>query len=100
MKRTRPATPALTSPPLELAVCFYDEANDYPNENFDQIAKRVVPRGFGKSKTSAAFRKEARRMSNSLLKKASEHAIANAMKNSSSPKSNKKRDSMSQRTSN
>jgi hypothetical protein len=36
---------------------------------------------------------------NSLLKKASEHAIANAIKNSSSPKANKKRDSMSQRTS-
>jgi hypothetical protein len=34
-----------------------------------------------------------------LLKKASEHAIANAIKNSSSPKANKKRDSMSQRTS-
>jgi len=36
---------------------------------------------------------------NRLLKKASEHAIANAIKNSSSPKANKKRDSMSQRTS-
>jgi flagellar motor switch protein FliG len=36
---------------------------------------------------------------NSLLKKASEHAIAIAIKNSSSPKANKKRDSMSQRTS-
>jgi hypothetical protein len=36
---------------------------------------------------------------NSLLKKASEHAIAHAIKNSSSPKANKKRDCMSQRTS-
>jgi hypothetical protein len=34
-----------------------------------------------------------------LLKKASEHAIASAIKNSSSPKANKKRGSMSQRTS-
>jgi hypothetical protein len=38
-------------------------------------------------------------LANRLLKKASEHAIANAIKNSSSPKANKKRDSMSPRTS-
>jgi hypothetical protein len=54
--------PALTFPQLELAICFYDEAGDYPNESFEQIAKRVVPRGFGKWKTSGAFRKEARKM--------------------------------------
>jgi hypothetical protein len=36
---------------------------------------------------------------NSLLKKASEHGIANAIKNSSSPTANKKKDSMSQRNS-
>jgi len=36
----------------------------YPNENFAQFAKRVVPRGFGKTTTSAAFKKEARRMFN------------------------------------
>jgi hypothetical protein len=62
VKRKRPAISALTFPQLELAICFYDEANDYPKENFDQIARRVVPRGFGKSKTSAAFGKEARKM--------------------------------------
>jgi hypothetical protein len=48
----------------DLAVCFYDEACDYPKENFEQITKRVVARGFGKSKTSAALRKEARKMFN------------------------------------
>jgi len=58
----RPSHPALTFEQIELAVCFYDEANDYPKETFEQIAKRVVPRGFGKSKTSEAFRKESRRM--------------------------------------
>lgn len=64
MKRKHPAIPALTFPQSELAVCFYDEANDYPKETFEQITKRVVPRGFGKSKTSAAFKKEARKMFN------------------------------------
>ena len=62
MKRERPAIPALTFPQLELAICFYDEACDYPKENFEQIAKRVVPRGSGKLKTSGVFRKEARKM--------------------------------------
>jgi len=54
--------PALTFPQLELAICVYDEACDYPKENFEQIAKRVVPRGFGKSKSSTAFKREARKM--------------------------------------
>jgi hypothetical protein len=62
MKRERPAIPALTFPQLELAICFYDEACDYPKETFEQITKRVVPRGFGKAKTSAPFRREARKM--------------------------------------
>jgi hypothetical protein len=53
---------AITFPQIELAICFYDEACDYPKENFEQIAKGALPRGFGKSRTSAAFRKEARKM--------------------------------------
>jgi hypothetical protein len=28
-------------------------------ETFEMIAKRVVPKGFGKSKTTAAFKREA-----------------------------------------
>ena len=46
----------------ELAVNFYDAANDEPSATFEQVAKKVVPRGFGKSTTSAAFKKEARKM--------------------------------------
>jgi hypothetical protein len=46
----------------ELATNFYDVANDKPRATFEQVAKQVVPRGFGKSKTSAAFKKEARTM--------------------------------------
>jgi hypothetical protein len=58
----RPSYPALTFEQTELAICFYDEANDYPDETFEQIAKRVMPHGFGKSKTQAEFRKEARKL--------------------------------------
>jgi hypothetical protein len=47
---------------IDLAVNFYDAANDHPKESFAQIAKRVVPRGFGSTKSSAAFKKEARKM--------------------------------------
>ena len=43
-----------------MAVSFYDMAADYPKESFVQITRRVVPRGW--NKTSAAFKKEARRM--------------------------------------
>jgi hypothetical protein len=46
----------------ELAVNFYDVANDSPRATFEQVAKKVVPRGFGRSNTSAAFKKEARKM--------------------------------------
>jgi hypothetical protein len=46
-------------PSSELAV-FYNAACDHPKATFAQIVKRVVPRGFEKS--SAAFKKEARKM--------------------------------------
>jgi hypothetical protein len=46
----------------ELAVNFYDAANDEPSATFEQVAKQVVPHGFAKSKTTAAFKKEARKM--------------------------------------
>lgn len=39
---------------------FYDAANDEPKATFQQIAKRVMPRGW--IKASAAFKKEARKM--------------------------------------
>jgi hypothetical protein len=48
----------------ELATNFYDAANDSPTARFEQVAKQVVPRGFGKSTTSAAFKREARKMFN------------------------------------
>ncbi|MGA9971994.1 MAG: hypothetical protein WA690_22105 [Candidatus Acidiferrales bacterium] len=48
----------------DLAVSFYDVAADYPRESFDQVSKRILPQGFGKSKTSTTFKKEARKMFN------------------------------------
>jgi hypothetical protein len=39
-------------------------AIDHPRESFEMIAKRVVPKGFGKLKSSVAFKKEAKRMYN------------------------------------
>jgi hypothetical protein len=51
----------LPEPHSDLADSFYDMAADYPKESFEMIAKRVVPKGLGKSKTSGAF-KEARKM--------------------------------------
>jgi hypothetical protein len=64
MKQKRPATPDLPMEQIDLAVSFYDTASDYPKESFAQIAKRVVPRGIGNTKTSAAFKKDAQRMFN------------------------------------
>jgi hypothetical protein len=59
-KPTRPTARNLSLEETDLAVNFYDVANDYPKENFDKIAKRVMPRGW--IKASAAFKAEARKM--------------------------------------
>jgi len=55
-------TAKLSFPQHELAANFYDVACDEPSMTFEWVAKRMVPRGFGKSKSSAAFKKEARNM--------------------------------------
>jgi hypothetical protein len=60
MKRKRPAVAGLSMEQIDLAVSFYDVANDYPTESFIQIAKRVMPRGW--TKATGAFKREARRM--------------------------------------
>jgi hypothetical protein len=62
MNRKRPTPPDLAIEQSDLAVSFYDAAADLPKESFEQIAKRVVPRGIGKSKTSGASKREARKM--------------------------------------
>ena len=55
----------LSSEQIDLATNFYDVANDYPDENFPQIAARVVGiHGFGKSKPAGAFKREAQKMFN------------------------------------
>jgi hypothetical protein len=62
MKGTPPTPRDVLLEQTDLAVSFYDMAAGYLNETFEQIAKRVVPRGFGNTKTSAAFKREARKM--------------------------------------
>ena len=47
---------------LDVAISFYDTACDYPKETFEQIAKRLLPKGFGKSRTRAVFEEQARKM--------------------------------------
>jgi hypothetical protein len=61
MKRKEPKDP-LTISQSDLAASFYDMAIDYLRESFVMIAKRVVPKGFGKLKSSVVFKKEAQRM--------------------------------------
>jgi hypothetical protein len=64
-KSGKSVTDSLSFEQSDLAVNFYDAANDHPDENFSQIAARLVGiHGFGKSKTGAAFEREARRMFN------------------------------------
>jgi len=64
MPRKHLASYVLPLSQLDVAISFYDTACDHPKESFEQIAKRLVPRGFGKSRTSAMFEKEARKMFN------------------------------------
>jgi hypothetical protein len=61
-KRSRPTARNLSLEEADLAVNFYDVANDHPKESFIQIAKRVMPRGW--IKASRALKREARRMFN------------------------------------
>ena len=62
MKRKRRTVPDLSLEHTDLAVNFYDVANDHPKESFVQIAKRVMPRGWVKA--SASFKREEGRMFN------------------------------------
>jgi hypothetical protein len=61
LKKKLTAPTSLSIEQIDLSVSFYDMAVDYPRESFAMIAKRVVPKGFGKSKTSARFKQEAKR---------------------------------------
>jgi hypothetical protein len=62
MKRKQTKKTVKNPFPLSEIAVFYDAACDHPKATFAQIAKRVVPRGF--DKTSAVFKKEARRVFN------------------------------------
>ena len=60
--RKRLAPGVLPLSQLDAAISFYDMAADHPHDSFEQITTRLLPRGFGRSKTAAAFEREARRM--------------------------------------
>ena len=60
--RKRLAPGVLPLSQLDLAISFYDMAAGHPHESFEQTTKRLLPRGFGRSRTAAAFEREARRM--------------------------------------
>jgi hypothetical protein len=62
--RKRLAPGVLPLSQLDVAISFYDLAADHPHESFEQITKRLLPRGFGRSRTAAAFEREARKMFN------------------------------------
>jgi len=47
-----------------LSAAFYETSMDFPQESFAKIAKRLLPGGFGRSKTGAALKQEAQRMYN------------------------------------
>jgi hypothetical protein len=54
--------PRISYEQQELAINFYDMACDYPRESFEMITKRLLPRGFGKSKSVGVFKKQAKKM--------------------------------------
>ena len=52
----------LTHEQSDLSVNFYNVANDLSKETFAQVARRVLgPKGFGRSKTAAAFKRDAQK---------------------------------------
>jgi hypothetical protein len=50
--------PKLTFEQIELAALFTDGAFDNPKMTFDEVAKKILPQGFGKGASGTAFRKE------------------------------------------
>jgi hypothetical protein len=62
MRRNRIIDLSLPYPSLEVAFSFYSAATDFPKATFEQITKRLVARGCGKTKAGAAFKKVAKNM--------------------------------------
>ena len=59
-RRNKAATPKLTPEQVEVAAQFADHAFDYPGLSFDEVARKVLPKGFGKGPTGTRFKKEAK----------------------------------------
>jgi hypothetical protein len=52
--------PKLTFEQVELAALFTGGAFDNPKMTFDEVAKTILPHGFGKGASGKAFRKESK----------------------------------------
>jgi hypothetical protein len=52
--------PTLTVTQAEIAAQFADYAFDYPNLTFDEVARKITPKGFGTGPSAKAFKKEAK----------------------------------------
>jgi hypothetical protein len=50
----------LTFEQVSLAALFRDGAFDNPHMTFDEVAAKILPRGFGKGAKGKAFRNEAK----------------------------------------
>jgi hypothetical protein len=59
-KRTRTSAAKLTPEQAEVAAQFADYAFDYPGLSFDEVARKVLPKGFGTGQAGQRFRKEAK----------------------------------------
>jgi hypothetical protein len=54
--------PKLTFEQVELSVLFTDGAFDNPRMTFDEVAKKILPQGFGEGQSGKAFRNESERI--------------------------------------
>jgi hypothetical protein len=59
-KKRLPRKPHLTFAQIEIVGQFSDYAFDYPSLSFNDLAKEVLPEGFGTGSTAKQFRKDAK----------------------------------------
>ena len=61
MAAKRPARkPQLTVEQIEIVGQFNDAAFEYPKLSFEQVAKKLLPKGFGAGPAGKKFREEAK----------------------------------------
>ena len=58
MPKSKPAN--LTPAQVEVVAQFADYAFDHPRQSFDEVARKVLPNGFGTGPRAKRFRQEAK----------------------------------------